>query len=105
VALIEILHVSEGVHDLILKHASAREIRDFALHHGMRSLQACGWEQVKRGITGLNEVMEFAEILDDEETAKAQVTVGEAEADAAKAAEAKSAEGAAAETTPEPAKK
>jgi general secretion pathway protein E len=67
VAMIEILHVSEGVHDLILKRASAHEIRDYAIAHGMRTLQECGWELCKRGVTALGEVMDFAEILDAEE--------------------------------------
>jgi type II secretory ATPase GspE/PulE/Tfp pilus assembly ATPase PilB-like protein len=67
VAMSEILHVSEGVHDLILKRSSAHEIREFALQHGMRSLQASGWELCKRGVTSINEVMDFAMILDSEE--------------------------------------
>ena len=49
----EVLHVDEGVHDLILKRASAMEIRHYAISHGMRGLTECGWELAKRGLTAL----------------------------------------------------
>jgi type II secretory ATPase GspE/PulE/Tfp pilus assembly ATPase PilB-like protein len=78
IAISEILHVSEGVHDLVLKRSSAREIRDYALAHGMRSLQSSGWEQAKRGLTSLNEVMDFAEILESEDASKNQAAVDSA---------------------------
>jgi type II secretory ATPase GspE/PulE/Tfp pilus assembly ATPase PilB-like protein len=68
VAMSEILAVSEGVHDLILKRASSHEIRDFAIAHGMRTLQASGWELAKLGITSLNEVMDFAELMEAEKS-------------------------------------
>ncbi|HVU36883.1 MAG TPA: GspE/PulE family protein [Opitutales bacterium] len=61
----EVLHVDEGVHDLILKRASAHEIRDYAFAHGMRSLQNCGWELCKRGLTSLTEVMDYAEMMEE----------------------------------------
>jgi type II secretory ATPase GspE/PulE/Tfp pilus assembly ATPase PilB-like protein len=68
IAMAEILQVGEGVHDLILKRASAHEIRNFAVLHGMRTLQSCGWELAKRGLTSLTEVMEYAEMMDNENT-------------------------------------
>jgi type II secretory ATPase GspE/PulE/Tfp pilus assembly ATPase PilB-like protein len=61
----EVLHVDDGVHDLVLKRASAHEIRHYALHHGMRSLQSCGWELAKRGLTSLSEVMDYAEMMEE----------------------------------------
>jgi general secretion pathway protein E len=67
IVMAEILQVTEGVHDLILKRASAHEIRNYAVLHGMRTLQTCGWELAKRGLTSLTEVMEYAEMLELEE--------------------------------------
>jgi type II secretory ATPase GspE/PulE/Tfp pilus assembly ATPase PilB-like protein len=61
VGIFEILPVSEAVHYQIVNRASAREIHEQALKEGMRTLQACGWEQVKRGITTLSEIMTYAE--------------------------------------------
>jgi type II secretory ATPase GspE/PulE/Tfp pilus assembly ATPase PilB-like protein len=65
IAMAEVLHVDEGVHDLILQRASAHEIRNYALKHGMRSLQDCGWELCKRGLTALTEVMDYAEMMEE----------------------------------------
>jgi len=65
IAMAEVLHVDEGVHDLILKRASAHEIRVYSLKHGMRSLQDCGWELCKRGLTSLTEVMDYAEMMEE----------------------------------------
>jgi type II secretory ATPase GspE/PulE/Tfp pilus assembly ATPase PilB-like protein len=76
VAMTEILHVNEGVHDLILKRASAHEIRDYAITHGMRTLQASGWELAKRGITSLGEVMDYAEIVESEPEKPAEEKAG-----------------------------
>ncbi len=61
VGIFEILPVSEKVHDLIVTRASAREIREQALSEGMRTLQRCGWEQLKRGVTTVQEIMTYAE--------------------------------------------
>ncbi|MDR1498290.1 MAG: GspE/PulE family protein [Puniceicoccales bacterium] len=61
VGIFEILPVSEAVHYQIVNRASAREIHEQALKEGMRTLQACGWEQVKRGVTTLAEIMTYAE--------------------------------------------
>ena len=61
VGIFEILPVSEKIHDLIVEKRSASEIREQALREGMRSLQQCGWEQVKRGVTSLEEIMNYAQ--------------------------------------------
>ncbi|MGB0369770.1 MAG: GspE/PulE family protein [Opitutales bacterium] len=68
VGIFEILRITEKIHELIVDRASARSIRDAALEEGMRSLQRCGWEQAKRGLTTLDEVMRFADILEEEES-------------------------------------
>lgn len=64
VGIFEILPVSEAVHDHIVNRSSAREIHEQALAEGMRTLQRCGWEQVKRGNTTLPEIMTYAEKFD-----------------------------------------
>ncbi len=61
VGIFEILPVSDAIHELIIEKKSATEIRNQARRDGMRSLQECGWEQVKRGITSLEEIMNYAQ--------------------------------------------
>ncbi len=63
VGLFEILRVNEALHELIIKRASSREIREVAEAHGMRTLQASGWEQVQRGGTSLDEIMKYADLI------------------------------------------
>ncbi len=65
IGIFEILRVNDEIHRMIVQKASAREIRDAATADGMRSLQHCGWEQVKRGVTSLAEVMRFAEMAEN----------------------------------------
>ncbi|MDR2863392.1 MAG: type II/IV secretion system protein [Puniceicoccales bacterium] len=65
VGIFEILPVSEAVHDQIVNRVSSREIHEQALREGMRTLQRCGWEQVKRGVTTLAEIMAYAEKFED----------------------------------------
>ena len=65
VGIFEILPVSEAVHDCIVNRSSAREIHELALREGMHTLQRCGYEQVKRGITTLAEIMTYAEKYED----------------------------------------
>lgn len=62
VGLFEVLPVNDDLHELIVSRASARIIREHAIENGMRTLQACGWEQVKLGNTTLPEVMKFAHL-------------------------------------------
>ncbi len=62
VGIFEVMTNNEALHELIVKRATAREMREVAIEQGMRSLQACGWEQVKLGKTSLSEIMKFSEI-------------------------------------------
>lgn len=66
VAIFEILHMSEEIHEHIVKRESSRVIRQTAIQQGMRSLQQSGWEHIKNGTTTLEEVMRFAEIGNEE---------------------------------------
>lgn len=65
VGIFEILRVTDEIHDLITAHESAKKIREVALKQGMRSLQECGWEHVKRGWTSLSEIMHYADLSSD----------------------------------------
>lgn len=63
--IFEILKMDEEIHELTVKKASARQIREVALKNGMISLQESGWEQVRMGRTSLSEVMYFSKIGDE----------------------------------------
>ena len=66
VGIFELMKMSDAIHSLIIKSASAPEIREIALEQGMTSLQSCGWTQVKRGLTSLDEVIRYADIFAEE---------------------------------------
>ncbi len=55
--IFELLHVTEGIKDLILSRADAGAIRARAIGDGMRLLREDGWEKVRRGITTIEEVI------------------------------------------------
>ncbi len=72
IGIFEVLVVSDEMHTPIVEKASANQIRDIALAQGMRSLPLCGWEQVKRGLVYLPDVMRYADWgADAEEETKA----------------------------------
>ena len=66
IGIFEILRMDEKIHELTVQKSSAHLIREQALKNGMRSLQICGWEQVKRGLTDIKEIMHFAEVGQEE---------------------------------------
>ena len=67
VGIFELMKMSDSIHSLIIKNASAPEIREVALQQGMTTLQSCGWTQVKRGLTSLDEVIRYADIFAEDE--------------------------------------
>lgn len=67
VGLFEILRVNEDIHEMIIQRNSAREIREVAERGGMSTLQASGWAQARRGITSLDEIMRYADIVSEDE--------------------------------------
>jgi type II secretory ATPase GspE/PulE/Tfp pilus assembly ATPase PilB-like protein len=69
VGIFEIMLVTDALHSLIIKNASAPEIRKEALDEGMTTLQNNGWQQIKMGRTTFDEVMRYAEGFGDEEEA------------------------------------
>lgn len=56
VAISEIMQVLPEIQDLILRRASAREIRQKAVMLGMKTLASDGWEKIEQGITTVEEV-------------------------------------------------
>ncbi len=56
-AIYEILLVDEAIKDLVLKRASASEIKKAAMSRGMRTLRQDGWQKIFAGITTPEEVM------------------------------------------------
>ncbi len=66
VGIFELMRMSDEIHGMIIKSASAPEIREVALGEGMTTLQQSGWGQIKRGLTSLSEVIRYADIFVDE---------------------------------------
>jgi type II secretion system protein E len=56
-AIYEFLVVNDKIRELILKRASASEIKHLAISCGMRTLKMEGWERVKMGVTTAEEVL------------------------------------------------
>ncbi|HUG10892.1 MAG TPA: GspE/PulE family protein [Opitutaceae bacterium] len=57
VGVFEILRVEDKLHDLIVQRESARAIRKAAVDAGMAPLETAGWNQVRAGLTALDEVI------------------------------------------------
>jgi len=56
-ALYEVMTVSEGIRELILRGANANELKRAAVEEGMITLRRSGLEKIKKGITTLEEVV------------------------------------------------
>jgi type II secretory ATPase GspE/PulE/Tfp pilus assembly ATPase PilB-like protein len=54
--IFEMLVISDGIKDLLVKHASFTELRDLALKEGMFTMKHDGLTKVKEGLTTLEEV-------------------------------------------------
>ena len=66
VGIFEILLANDEIHSMIVSRATAQEIRRVAESRGMRSLQRCGWDLVKRGTTSMEEIMYYANIAENQ---------------------------------------
>lgn len=62
IAIFELLLVDDEIRDLVMSHATVREIKDKAIALGMRTLRQDGIEKVKRGITTVDEVMRVTQL-------------------------------------------
>lgn len=56
-AMYEFLVMNEEIRELVLKRASADQIKNKALEFGMHTLRKDGWEKIKKGITTISEVI------------------------------------------------
>ena len=67
VGIFELMRMSDSIHSLVINSASAPDIREVALKEGMSTLQGSGWEQIKRGLTTIDEVIRYADgMIDDD---------------------------------------
>ncbi len=57
VAIYEVLDMTAGVKDLVLKHASSDEIKKQAIKDGMKTLRMCALTKVAQGLTTLEEAV------------------------------------------------
>jgi general secretion pathway protein E len=67
VGIFELMKMSDAIHSMVIKNASAPDIREIALEEGMSTLQETGWAQIKRGFTSFEEVIRYADGIMDEE--------------------------------------
>lgn len=66
-AIYEILAMSENIRNMVLKRASADEIREQAIKDGMRTLFDGGMAKVAKGLTTIGEVLRVTEIEKDKD--------------------------------------
>ncbi len=65
----EFLLLGKPIKDLIMKKASADEIKRVAIQQGMRTLRQAGWDKVMKGITTLEEILRVTQVAAQEENA------------------------------------
>jgi len=63
--LYELMPLTEGLRDLIVKEAPASQLMALARANGMRTLREHGWDVLRSGVTTLNEILRVtkAEVL------------------------------------------
>jgi type IV pilus assembly protein PilB len=57
IGIYEILVVDEGLEKVVVDVATAREISQFAVEHGMVTLRQDGYLKVKQGVTSIEEIL------------------------------------------------
>ena len=67
VGIFELMKMTDSIHGLVIKSASAPDIREIALTEGMSTLQKSGWSQIKRGLTTFEEVIRYADGMVEDE--------------------------------------
>jgi general secretion pathway protein E len=65
--IFEILPVSDEIRPLVIAHASASDIKQRALEHGMKTLREDGWDKVLGGVTTIDEILRVTEENEIEE--------------------------------------
>jgi type II secretory ATPase GspE/PulE/Tfp pilus assembly ATPase PilB-like protein len=62
IGIFEVLPVGDEIRELIMRHATVKEIKDKAMSLGMRTLREDGIEKVKKGITTIDEVLRVTQV-------------------------------------------
>lgn len=63
----EFLVMSRPIKDLVMKKASADEIKREAVQHGMRTLRHSGWDKVIQGQTTIDEIIRVTQVAGEED--------------------------------------
>ncbi len=63
----EFLLLNHTVKELILKKASADELKQAAIQHGMLTLRQAGWAKVGRKLTTIDEILRVTQVAADED--------------------------------------
>lgn len=63
----EFLVMNRTVKDLVMKKASADEIKREACHAGMRTLRQSGWDKVIQGLTTVDEIIRVTQVAGEED--------------------------------------
>jgi type IV pilus assembly protein PilB len=62
IGIFEVLAVGDEIRDMIMRRATAKEIKDQAVTLGMRTLREDGIRKVKAGITTIDEVLRVTQV-------------------------------------------
>jgi general secretion pathway protein E len=62
IGIFEVLPVGDEIRDLIMRHATVKEIKDKAISLGMRTLREDGIEKVRKGVTTVDEVLRVTQV-------------------------------------------
>ncbi len=57
-SIVEVLTIDDNIRDMIVRHASSLEIKDYAVAHGMSTLRVDGLKKFSLGLTTLDEVIQ-----------------------------------------------
>ena len=63
-AIMELLKITPEIDEMIARRASTRELRNFAVAHGFRTLVDDGMRRVLEGTTSLDEVSRVVDLTD-----------------------------------------
>ena len=64
--IFEILPVTDEIRPLVIAHASAADIKNRSLEHGMKTLREDGWDKVLAGVTTIDEILRVTEEVEHE---------------------------------------
>lgn len=62
VGIFEILSINDTIRDLVMKEATARELKEKAVSLGMRTLRQDGVTKIMKGLTTVDEVLRVTQV-------------------------------------------